>query len=181
MIKIALTSVMVEDQAKDRAMGGRGATSPSTGPGGEVPSITVVRRFGAPVAEVFEAWIDATLLRQWLAPGPCRVVEATADARSGGTYRIVVIDPVGSRHVTTGEYREVVPGRRLVQTWVYEGPNAPDRYPTLLTVDFREIDPESTEITLHQEQLLTDKDREGTREGWRLCFEKLDTVLRQPA
>jgi uncharacterized protein YndB with AHSA1/START domain len=175
---------------KKRAEVGEGAatmagvsasTSPSTEPQSDAPSITIVRRFAAPAAEVFSAWTEPALLRQWLAPGPCEVVEATAEARPGGKYRIEVVDPVGSRHVTSGEYREIVPGRRLVQTWIYEGAGAPDRYPTLLTVDFREVGPESTEITLHHEQLLTDADREGNRMGWRLCFEKLDAFLSGPA
>ncbi len=140
-------------------------------------TITIVRTFQAPVAEVFAAWTNPTLLRQWLAPGRCEVVEATADARPGGRYRIVVVDPVGGRHVTSGEYREVIPGRRLVKTWVYEGQNAPDPYPTLLTVEFREIGPRATEITLRQDQLITEADREGNREGWRLCYDKLDALL----
>lgn len=142
------------------------------------PSITIVRTIAAPVAEVFAAWTDPSLLRQWLAPGPCEVLEARADARPGGSYRIVVVDPAGNKHVTSGEYREVVPGKRLVKTWIYEGQNpAVDRYPTLLTVEFREIGPRSTEITLRQDQLLTHRDREGNREGWRLCFNKLDALL----
>jgi uncharacterized protein YndB with AHSA1/START domain len=143
------------------------------------PSITIVRRFAAPVADVFAAWTDAATMRQWLAPDPCTVLEATADARLGGRYRIVVRDPVGHTHVTTGEYRELVPCRRLVKTWVYEGPFHADRYPTLLTVEFRETGPRSTEITLRQDQLLTSADREGNREGWRLCFDKLDSMLRE--
>jgi len=146
----------------------------------DAPSITLVRTFAAPVAKVFAAWTDPALLRRWLAPGPCQVVEATADARPGGQYRIVVVGPGGDRHTTTGEYREVVPGKRLVKTWVYEGPMAPDRYPTLLTVDFREVGPRATEITLRQDQLLTPVDREGNREGWRLCFENLDALLARP-
>ena len=144
------------------------------------PAVTIVRRFAAPVADVFTAWTDVALLRQWLAPGPCEVVEVAADPRPGGRYRVAVADPVGARHVTSGEYREFVPGRRLVQTWIYEGPNAPGPYPTLLTVDFRALGPESTEITLLHEQLLTKEDREGNREGWRLCFEKLDALLGRP-
>ena len=65
-----------------------------------------------------------------MAPGPCEVIEATADARPGGLYRIVVRDPTGGRHVTSGEYQEVVPATRLVKTWVYEGGGAAiDRYP----------------------------------------------------
>ena len=142
------------------------------------PTITIVRAFAAPVGEVFAAWTDASIMREWLAPDPCVVLEATADVRLGGAYRIVVRDPMGNTHVTTGEYREIVPGRRLVKTWVYEGPFHADRYPTLLTVDFRETSPRSTEITLRQDQLLTDEDRAGNREGWRLCFDKLDRLLR---
>lgn len=147
----------------------------------QAPSITVVRSFAAPVDEVFEAWTDPTLMLRWLAPGRCTVEEATADPRPGGSYRFVVRDPVGGRHVTSGEYREVVPGRRLVKTWVYEGGPEVARYPTLLTVEFRATGPRSTEITLVQDQLLTVGDREGNREGWRLCFDKLDALLAPPA
>jgi uncharacterized protein YndB with AHSA1/START domain len=160
---------------------------PSTGPTtveptSEAPSITIVRTFAAAAAEVFAAWTDPALLRQWLAPGPCEVIEATADARPGGQYRIVVRDPTGGRHVTSGEYQEVVPATRLVKTWVYEGGGAAvDRYPTLLTVDFRATGPNSTEITLRQDRLLTLEDREGNREGWRQCLDKLQDMLAAPA
>jgi len=62
---------------------------------------------------------------------PCEVFEATVDARPGGHYRIVVVGPAGERHVTTGEYREVVPAKRLVKTCAYEGQNPEvDRYPS---------------------------------------------------
>jgi len=151
------------------------AASPS-----DAQSITIVRTIAAPVAEVFAAWTDASLMRQWLAPTFCKILEATADARPGGSYRIVVVGPFGGKHVTTGEYREVVPNKRLVKTWVPEGHSpAVDRYPTLLTVDFRELGPRSTEITVRQDQLLTRGDRAGNRMGWRLCLKKLEALLRQ--
>ena len=111
-------------------------------------------------------------MREWLAPDPCIVLEAVADVRLGGAYRIVVRDPLGNTHTTTGEYRELVPNRRLVKTWVYEGPFHKDRYPTLLTVDFRETNPRSTEITLRQDQLLTDGRSRGQPRG-------LASLLRQ--
>jgi glutathione S-transferase len=140
-------------------------------------SISIVRVFKASASAVFRAWTDATLMQLWLAPDPCEVVEATADARLGGGYRIVVRDPHGNTHVTTGEYRELTPDTRIVATWVYEGPFHADRYPTLLTVDFRETGAGATEVTLRQDQLLTHEDREGNRQGWRLCFAKLDRLL----
>jgi uncharacterized protein YndB with AHSA1/START domain len=143
----------------------------------EVPSLTVVRTFAATPAEVYAAWTDAALIAQWLAPTPCEVVEVTTDARVGGYYRIVVASPTGVRHVTTGEYLELDPARRIVQTWIYTGANFRDPYPTLLTVDLRATGAASTEITLRQDQLITDADRAGNRGGWRLCFDKLDALL----
>ena len=144
----------------------------------DAPSITIVRTFAAPVDEVFAAWTDPDLILQWLAPAPCRLLEATADARVGGRYRLVVVTPNGELHVTSGEYRELVPNVRLVKTWVYEGPNFGGRpYPTLITVDFRATSPDTTEITLRQDQLIAPEDRAGNREGWRLCFLKLDALL----
>jgi uncharacterized protein YndB with AHSA1/START domain len=142
------------------------------------PTLTVVRTIGAPPDRVFEAWTDPALLRRWLAPGRLEVVEAAADPRVGGAYRVVVVDPMGNRHTTTGEYRELVPGERLVKTWVYEGPSHPaGRYPTLLTVDFRDTGAGTTELTIRQDRLLTEMDREGNRDGWRLCLDKLEALL----
>jgi len=143
----------------------------------EPMTLVVVRTIAAPVAEVFEAWTDPTLLSRWLAPGPLVVTHASADARVGGEYRIVARDPLGTDHVTTGEYREVVPPTRLVQTWVYHGHPLVDRYFTLLTVDFRALGPDATELTIRQELLLTEIDREGNRMGWSMCLDKLEQLV----
>ena len=143
----------------------------------EAHTLVVVRTISAPAAEVFEAWTDAELLAQWLAPGPLVVTHASADPRPGGAYRIVAVDPLGAEHVTTGEYREVTPPTRLVQTWVYHSHPIIERYFTMLSVDFRETGPQSTELTIRQELLLSEMDREGNRMGWRLCLDKLEVVL----
>jgi uncharacterized protein YndB with AHSA1/START domain len=143
----------------------------------EVHTLVVVRTIAAPAADVFEAWTDAELLAQWLAPGPLKVTHASADPRPGGAYRIVAVDPLGAEHVTTGEYREVTPPTRLVQTWVYHSHPIIERYFTMLSVDFRETGPESTELTIRQELLLSEMDREGNRMGWGLCLDKLEVVL----
>jgi uncharacterized protein YndB with AHSA1/START domain len=143
----------------------------------EPTTLIVVRTIAAPVADVFQAWTDPELLARWLAPGPLVVTHASADARPGGEYRIVAVDPLGAEHVTVGEYREVVHNARLVQTWVYLSHPQIERYYTLLTVDFRSRDPRSTELTITQELLLTEIDREGNRMGWTLCLDKLERAL----
>jgi uncharacterized protein YndB with AHSA1/START domain len=141
-----------------------------------VPTVTLKRRIEAPVADVFRAWTDPALIQRWLASGPCEVREARADARPGGRYTIVVVEPNGDVHTTTGTYREVIPGRRLVKTWSYSGPHGPDETPSIVTVEFREVGPAVTELTLTHAQLRDEEAVELVVTGWGLCFDKLEAL-----
>ena len=137
----------------------------------ESESVRVTRHIGASAERVFEAWVDAALLRRWLAP--C----AEADARAGGHFRLEVSEPKG-KHVVTGESREFVRGRRLVMTWVYEGPMAPDgKMESLVTVEFSEDGP-NTEIGLHHEGLTNPRYFAVISQGaWTKAFDELETLL----
>lgn len=141
-------------------------------------SVVIVRRIEATAEQVFAAWIDPGLMQKWLAPAPYEVADVQVDARVGGRYRIAVAATDGTLHVTTGEYRELVPGRRLVKTWIYHDPNpAAERRETVVTVDFREIAPGVTELTLRHDRLVTEADRRLVTEGWSLCLENLAAAL----
>jgi uncharacterized protein YndB with AHSA1/START domain len=140
-------------------------------------SVTFVRTLRAPAREVFAAWIDPELIRRWLAPSPHGEGAAEVDARVGGRYRIETPGPDGQLHVTMGEYRELVPGRRLVQTWVYEGPMAVARgFETLLTVELRELEPGLTELTLKHERLPNAEYGNLLRAGWTGCLDRLEAL-----
>ncbi len=139
-----------------------------------VPAIKMTRMINAPAAKVFEAWTDVAQLKRWFAPHPYEVREATADVRPGGRYRFVAASEDDGPHTTTGEYLELEPGRRLVMTWFYEGPFGDDETPSVLTVDFREVAPGVTELTLTHAEL---RDDEGGREGWTLILDKLAALL----
>jgi uncharacterized protein YndB with AHSA1/START domain len=141
------------------------------------PSATFVRTLKASAREVFAAWIDPELLLRWLAPSPFGTGAAEVDARVGGRYRIETPGPDGELHVTTGEYRELVPGRRLVQTWVYEGPMAVARgFETLLTVELRELAPDLTELTLRHERLPNAEYGDLLQQGWTACLDRLEAL-----
>jgi uncharacterized protein YndB with AHSA1/START domain len=71
--------------------------------------IRVERIFDAPREHVFSVWIDPKLIPEWWGRGT--VVEEM-DVRPGGTYRFRTA--VG---VVEGEFREVDPPSRLVQTF----------------------------------------------------------------
>src|SRR6202162_6570239 len=70
--------------------------------------IRVERVFDAPRTHVFSVWTDPALSPEWWGDGT--VVEEM-DVRPGGTYRFRT-----AFGVVEGEYREVEPPERLVQT-----------------------------------------------------------------
>ena len=71
--------------------------------------IRVERIFDAPRAHVFSVWTDPELIPEWWGDGT--VVEEM-DVRPGGTYRFRT-----AFGVVEGEFREVEPPERLVQTF----------------------------------------------------------------
>ena len=71
--------------------------------------IRVERIFDAPRTHVFSVWTDPALIPEWWGDGT--VVEEM-DVRPGGSYRFQT-----AFGVVEGEFREVDPPERLVQTF----------------------------------------------------------------
>jgi uncharacterized protein YndB with AHSA1/START domain len=140
-------------------------------------SVVLTRLVPAGPDAIFAAWTDPELLSRWLAPAPCEVKAADAEPHVGGSYRLVVADPAGRRHVTTGTYLELHPGRRLVQTWVYQGPAPGGPSASLLRVELRAIRADLTEVTLSHEGLSAQEEREEVQAGWVLCLEQLEALV----
>ncbi len=139
------------------------------------PATKITRTINAPAAKVFEAWTDADQLKRWLAPHPYEVREAAVDARPGGRYRVVAAIEGEEPHTTTGKYLELEPGSRLVKTWFYQGPLGDDVTPSVVTVDFREVAPGVTELTLTHAELRDDAD---ASEGWTLILDQLVALFK---
>ncbi len=86
--------------------------------------ILIVRDFDAPKHLVYRAWTEPELVKQWWNARRGEVTVADIDLRVGGSWRWVMIADGGMEVAFHGEYRELVPGERIVSTEVYEG--APD-------------------------------------------------------
>src|SRR5690349_3628177 len=81
--------------------------------------LVVTRTFNAPVRIVFEAWTKPELFRRWWAPRSfgVSVISCELDARTGGTYRLVMGHPSSEQPMAFfGRYIEVTPHSRLVWT-----------------------------------------------------------------
>ena len=79
--------------------------------------LTVTRTINGSARNVFEAWTDADLLKQWWAPKsfPITLLSCETDPRVGGRYRLV-FGYEGSTMEFFGRYLEVSPPTRLVWT-----------------------------------------------------------------
>jgi uncharacterized protein YndB with AHSA1/START domain len=103
--------------------------------------ILITREFDAPPDVVYRAWTTPELVRRWWAGrrGEMKVVDI--DLRVGGTWRYVMIAHGEFEVAFHGEYREIVPGERIVTTEVYEGaPPAPEGEDVLNVIAFTEVD-----------------------------------------
>jgi uncharacterized protein YndB with AHSA1/START domain len=78
-------------------------------------SLRIARTFDAPPGRLYRAWTDADDLARWnFCTDGMTVAVETVDVRVGGRYRASFGLPGDVPIVETNEYREVVPGRRLV-------------------------------------------------------------------
>ena len=83
--------------------------------------ILITREFDAPRELVFKAWTTPELVARWWAGERGKVTSIEIDLRVGGTWRYVMEANEGFEVAFHGEYREILPGERLVSTEVFEG------------------------------------------------------------
>jgi uncharacterized protein YndB with AHSA1/START domain len=83
--------------------------------------ILITREFDAPPELVFRAWTTPELVARWWAGERGKVTSIDIDLRVGGEWRYVMEATEGFEVAFHGEYQEIVPGERLVNTEVFEG------------------------------------------------------------
>jgi uncharacterized protein YndB with AHSA1/START domain len=83
--------------------------------------ILITREFDAPKHLVYKAFTTPELVKRWWHANRGEVTVAEIDLRVGGRWRYLAVTPEGTEVGFHGEYREIVPGERLVSTEVYEG------------------------------------------------------------
>jgi uncharacterized protein YndB with AHSA1/START domain len=126
--------------------------------------IRVERVFDAPRDHVFAIWTDPELIPEWWGDGT--VVEEM-DVRAGGIWRFRT-----AFGVVEGEFREVDPPARLVQTFQNH----------LQTLEFEELG-EQTRLRQTM-RFATAEERDtsmqyGVEQGAKSGFERIDAVLRR--
>ena len=145
--------------------------------------IRITRSFDAPRMMVWDAYTRPELVKRWLGqmPGWSWAV-CEMDVREGGRYRWAWRGPDGAELALGGEYREVVPGKRLVTTerydqqW-YEGD-------AVGTVEFSEANGRTTLVTTLRygsKQIRDSVLQSPATSGMEAGFKLLDELLASPA
>jgi uncharacterized protein YndB with AHSA1/START domain len=118
--------------------------------------ILFTREFDAPKHLVYRAYTTPELIKRWWGGSHGKVTVAEVDLRVGGSWRYVLIANEGFEVAFHGEFREIVPNQRIVNTEVYEA--MPDGE-ALVTVTFAEAEGR-TKLTM-----LTGMESKEARDG----------------
>jgi uncharacterized protein YndB with AHSA1/START domain len=76
----------------------------------------MTRAFNAPKHLVYRCWTEPELVRRWLGPRSTPMVVCEMDVRIGGYYRWTWSMPDGGEMGMGGQYIELVPDERIVNT-----------------------------------------------------------------
>ena len=137
--------------------------------------IKMVRVFDAPRALVFEAHSRCEHLKHWWGRG--NPLDCEIDFRQGGSYRFVEHAPDGGHYAFRGEYREIQPPERIVQTFEFEG------MPGHVCVETLELTEEGGKTTVTSVTRFDTKEEldemvtSGMAEGARVSYDALATYL----
>jgi uncharacterized protein YndB with AHSA1/START domain len=139
-----------------------------------VPVVRVQRTFNAAPERVFDAWLDANALAQFMRPGDKMGCDAVNDPRVGGKFSITMLGAEGAIYPHSGEYLTIDRPRKLVFTW-HSKATAMAR--TEVTVDLRSVSGGKTELTLTHVG-IPQEEMENHNGGWTAILALLEGVLR---
>jgi len=121
---------------------------------------------------VFQALSSREIVDWWVNPGVFDTREWSGDVRVGGRWHASGIAR-GAPYTLEGEFLEVDPPRKLVQTWNRQGmPGAPSTLTYLL-----EPIVGGTRLTVRHAGIAPPDQRNNVSAGWRTSCDRLSEIL----
>ena len=138
----------------------------------EKTSLEIKRFINAPRARVYAAWTDPEQLKQWWGPKKMKTKTLEFDPRVGGNYRWTLVNEEGEEMTVFGEYRELVPGKKIVFTWKWDDDDDWKTHNSVVAIELSDRDG-GTEIKLAHVQLPSEASRDRHSEGWNVVLDRL--------
>lgn len=132
-------------------------------------TVQISQSIHAPIAKVFDAWLDPASLKHFILPMPgMPEPQVETDAREGGAFTIVM--QVGDNKVPhTGQYLQINRPHKLVFTW-----NSPcSAEGSQVTLDFKALSDNETQVKLVHVKFIDEETRNDHQGGWGNILEQL--------
>jgi uncharacterized protein YndB with AHSA1/START domain len=137
--------------------------------------LAITRNYDAPIDVVWAAWADPAQAKSWWGPKGFTAPLVELDERTGGKWRAKMVGPDGAELWQHGVYREIVPKKRIVYTFIWDHePN----HEMLVTVEFS-AKGNKTQISFQQTGFKSEGEREGHKGGWNESFDRLGDYLKR--
>ena len=125
--------------------------------------------------KLFRAFTDAEALAAWLPPYGYTAKVHHFDAREGGSFRMSFTNfTTGQSHSFGGDYREFLPGERLVYSDTFDDPNLPGEM--VQTIVFKAVGV-GTDLSIEQAGIPDAIPVEMCYLGWQDSLDKLTRLV----
>ena len=150
----------------------------------------IEREFKVPVDQLFNAFKSANAIKTWWWPNGLHAEKVDFDFREGGRYFISMNGHDKGGGGMTGVFEEIVKNEKIVMTDSFANDEGraissteakmPGDWPEMvyITFDFESLGAQKTRLTLSQEGIPNDSQKECMKE-WNEMFDKLETQLNQ--
>jgi uncharacterized protein YndB with AHSA1/START domain len=127
-------------------------------------TIRLHRVLHAPPEKVYRAFLDPNAMVKWLPPNGFTGHIHHLEAKVGGTYKMSFTNfTTGNSHSFGGEYLELVPNERIVNTDRFDDPNMPGEMQNTITLKKVSV---GTELNILQEGVPAVIPAEACYLGW---------------
>lgn len=147
----------------------------------DTTDLVISRRLAAPRAKLWRAWTDPALLAGWWCPKPWTTEVKAFELRPGGAFHTFMSGPDGGTSDNPGCFVEIVPGERIVVTWMLLGGWRPATPWMPCTAVFTLADEDGgtryVATAMHPDRATRDRHAEmGFAEGWNAAIDQLEAL-----
>jgi len=151
-------------------------------------TVSIERTFDLPAKKLWQAWAEPESCKKWWGPKDFTCPHCNIDFKVGGKYLNCMRSSEGAEFWSTGVYKEIIPGKKIVFTDSFSDKNGnaipasdlnmPGYWPMelLVTVTFEEIGGK-TKMNLQQVGVPQEMYDECIK-GWNECFDKLEENMK---
>lgn len=150
--------------------------------------VELSRVFQAAVEQVWKAWTEVDLIKQWWGPKDFSCPDARIDFREGGKYNFAMQGPDGKVIWSGGVFEEIIPYQKIAYTDSFTDKNGkvvssseygmPGEWPEALyvTLTFEKLGDGSTKMHLYHEGIPKEM-HDDCVEGWSQSIDKMQRLV----